>query len=139
MKCFTNLDKRYPHFALFTWKNLKTRFISFLNKRNFLWVQIHSFQNLLIILLITPQSSIFGFIDHKVNYHLINHILLIFKYYVYKTKENGSLGLKDLKRNIHEIKNIEKQISFNIPEKRRNFEQKWKPMLENTWHAFWNI
>ena len=59
-------------------------------------------------------------------------------YYLYsnKTKENGSLGLKDLKRNIHEIKNIEKQISFNIPEKRRNFEQKWKPMSENTWHAF---
>ena len=61
----------------------------------------HSFQNILIIPPITPQSAIFGFIDHKVNYHLINHILIIFKYYVYKTTENGSLGYKVLKRNIH--------------------------------------
>ena len=62
----------------------------------------------------------------------MNHILLIFKYYVYKTRENGSLDLKVLKRNIHKIKNIEKQISLNKPEKRKKFEQKWKPLLENT-------
>ena len=54
----------------------------------------HSFQNVLIILPVTPQSAIFGFIDHKVNDHLINHILLMFKNYVYKTRENGSLTLK---------------------------------------------
>ena len=63
---------------------------------------------------------------------MINHILLIFKYYVYKTRENGSLDLKVLKRIIHKIKNIEKQISFTKPEKRKNFEQKWKPLLEKT-------
>ena len=40
------------------------------------------------------QSAIFGFTDHKINYSLLNHILLIFKYYGYKTGENGSLGLK---------------------------------------------
>ena len=67
---------------------------------------------------ITPQSAIFGFIDHKVSYHLINYILLIFKYYVYKTRENGSLDVTVLKRNIHKIKNIEKQISFSKPEKK---------------------
>ena len=68
----------------------------------------HSFQNILIIPPITPQSAIFGFIDHKVNCHLINHILLIFKYYVYETRENGSLDLKVLKRNIHKIKKYRK-------------------------------
>ena len=84
----------------------------------FLLTQLqHFFQNILIIPPITPQSAIFGFTDHKVNYHLINHILLIFKYYVYKTRENGSLDLKVLKRNIHKIKNIEKQKSLNKPEK----------------------
>ena len=64
--------------------------------------------------------------------HLINHILLIFKYYVCKTIQNGSLDLKDLELNIHKIKNIVKQISLNKPEKRKTFEQKWKPLLENT-------
>ena len=67
---------------------------------------------------------------------MINHILLIFKDYDYKTRENRSLDFKVLKRNIHKIKNIEKQISLNKPEKRKTFKQKWKPLLENTWHVF---
>ena len=46
--------------------------------------------------------------------------------------EKMTLNLKVLKRNIHKIKNIEKQISLNKPEKRKKFEQKWKPLLENT-------
>ena len=79
-------------------------------KTNFLWPQLqHSFQNLLIIPPITPQSAIFGFTDYKVNYDLIIHIRIIFKYYFYKTTENGSIDLKVLKRNFHKIKNIEKQ------------------------------
>ena len=101
-------------------------------KTNFLWMQLqHSFQNLLVIPSITPQSVIFEFTDHKENYNLINHILVIFKYYVYKTRENGSLDLKVLKRNVHKIKDIEKQISLSKPEKQKNFERKWKPLLEN--------
>ena len=42
-------------------------------------------------------------------------------------REEGSLDLKVLKRNIQKIKNIEKQISLNKLEKRKHFEQKWKP------------
>ena len=68
-------------------------------KINFLWTQLqHSFENALIIPPNTLLSTILGFTDHKVNWHLINYILLIFKYYVYKTRENGSLDLKVLKR-----------------------------------------
>ena len=105
----------------------------FCTKTNFFWTQLqHSYQNLLIISPTTLQSAIFEFTDRKVNYHLLNHILLIFKYYAYKTRENGSLDLKVLERSIHKIKNIEKQISLNKPEKRKNFEEKWKPLIENT-------
>ena len=67
-----------------------------------------SFQNVLIIPPITRQSGLFGFTDPEVNYHLINHILLIFKYYVYKLRENGSLGLKVLKGKIHKINMYQK-------------------------------
>ena len=102
-------------------------------KTNFLCTQLqYSFQNVLIIPPITPQSAIFRFNDHKLSYNLINHILLIFKNYVYKTRENGPLDLKVLKRNIHKIKNIEKQISLNKPKQRKHFEHKWKPLLGNT-------
>ena len=31
----------------------------------------------------------------------------------------------------HKIKNIEIRISLNKPEKRKHFEQKWEPLLEN--------
>ena len=39
--------------------------------------------------------------------------------------------LKVLKRNIHKMKDIEKQVTLNKPEKRKNFEHEWKPLLEN--------
>ena len=68
-------------------------------KTTFLWTQLqYSFQNVLIIPSITLQNAIFGFTDHKENYHLINHILLTFKYYVSKSRENGPLDLKVLKK-----------------------------------------
>ena len=98
--------------------------INFCTKTNFLWTQLqHSFQNVLKISPITPQSAISGFTDHKVNSHLINHILFMYKYSVYKTKKNGSLDLKVLKRNVPKIKNIEKQISLN--------NQKSKTVINN--------
>ena len=115
-KCFTNLEKRYPHFALFA------SFFDSWTRTNFLWTQLqHPFQNVLIIPQITPQISIFGFTDHKLKYHLINHILLIFTHYAYKTRENGSVNLKVLKRNVHKIKDIEKQISLNKPKKQKHW------------------
>ena len=29
-KCFTSLEKRYPHFAVLSWKSLKAQFIFFI-------------------------------------------------------------------------------------------------------------
>ena len=63
----------------------------------------HSFQNVLTIPPITPQRTIFGS-----TYHLINHILLIFKYYVYKTRESP----QSLKRNIQQI-SLKNENIFN--------------------------
>ena len=87
MESFTNLEKKIASFCSFC--------------MNFLWTQLQiSFQNVLIIPPVTPHSTIFGFTDHKVNHNLINQILFMLKYYVYDTRENGSLDLKVLKRNI---------------------------------------
>ena len=80
-----------------------------------------SLQDLLIILLITPQSAIFGFTNHEANFQLINYFLLVFKYFVYNVRENGSPDLNILKRNINKGSNIEmkttsrkKKIYFEI-------------------------
>ena len=40
-----------------------------------------------------------------------------------KTRENGPLDLKVLKRNIQKIKNIEKQISLNKPKYEKNLNK----------------
>ena len=80
----------------------------------------------LIISPITPQSAIFEFIDHKVNNHLINDILLIFKYYNNKTGEIGSLNLEVLrKNNIHKIK---KYWKINKPQQTKRKRIFWKKM-----------
>lgn len=63
-------------------------------------------------------------------------MLLILKYSLYKTRENGLLEFKVFKRSIHKIKTTEKQVTLNKPENRRKFEQKWKPFLENTYYIF---
>lgn len=76
----------------------------------------------------------FEFTYHKVNHHLINYLLLVFKCYIYKIRENGSLGLQVLKINSHKKKNIEKQVSLNKAEKQKHFEQEWK-----WWCNIWGI
>ena len=40
-----------------------------------------------------PQSAIFGFLNYKNNSD-INHLLLIFKYYLFNSREHKKLSLK---------------------------------------------
>ena len=54
---------------------------------------VHYFQNSLVLPILTPQTAIFGFLDStnsdynfKKNKILINHILLISKLYVYRSR-----------------------------------------------------
>ena len=110
---FTNLEKKVCPLFSFCMEQPESPIPLFhsCTKTNFLWTQLqHSFQNVLIIPPVTPKSANLGFTDHKVNYNLINDIRLIFNYYIYETRENGSLDLKVLKRNIQ-------PLSLNKPEK----------------------
>ena len=70
---------------------------------------------------ITPQSAIFGFIDNNYeNLLLINHILLIFKWYIFKTRKKEQVNLNSLIKYICKIKNMEKKYVKMISEKCRN-------------------
>ena len=62
---------------------------------------VQCFQNDLILPTLTPQTDIFGFLDYtsngpifENNKCLSNHILLIFKLYVYKSREKKALRYK---------------------------------------------
>ena len=80
---------------------------------------------------LTQQSGIFGFTDVlNQNYILINHLPLIFKYNVYKSRVNNTLSSQNLKCAISQIKYIEQTIGENDLNKKRKIPNKWK-LIDN--------
>ena len=62
---------------------------------------------------LTPQAALFGFVnesDNNLNI-LQNHILLIFKLYVYQSRERGVLNLNSLIKNVTKVKKLERKIA----------------------------
>ena len=79
-----------------------------------LWERLQTkFKNDLILLSLTPQTAILGLYNEvNNNYNLLSHILLIFKYYIYVSREKGILNIDILIANLMKIKKREKQISL---------------------------
>ena len=46
---------------------------------------------------LTPQSAIVGHIDLSHDYLLMNHIILIYKFYIYHSRNRGYLKIEQLK------------------------------------------
>ena len=65
--------------------------------------------------LLSPQSAIFGFLIDDINENclIINHLLLIFKFYIYKERENGNLLFPVLMKRITKVKSIEENSCGN--------------------------
>ena len=77
----------------------------------------------------TPQSAIFGFLNHEYNTDIINHLLLIFKYCLFNSRVLKKLIPEVLKKEIVKIYNIEKQICLNdlkcVCNKTINLKSEW--------------
>ena len=73
-------------------------------------------------------GSIFGFINGIENsvYKSTNHILLIFKLYVYKSRETGILELSRLINEIKKAKLLEKKLAQNHERKLEQCNIKWE-------------
>ena len=95
-----------------------------------LWKELQDYLKQDIVLPhLIPQSAIFGFLDiQQKEYILINHLLIIFKFYVYSTsrKEKKKMSLQALLSNIIQIKNIEEKLSKDNTWKREKFIKKWE-------------
>ena len=97
----------------------------------FLWSElVQYFQNTLI-LPTSPQTAILGILDFVSNNSffennkiLINHILLIFKLYVYKSREKKFININNLIAEIRKVKRIEKEIALNNSMKTTAFRKK---------------
>ena len=90
-------------------------------KTYLLWYKFKKFLKTKIDLPVnTPQSAIFGFLNYENNSDIINHLLLIFKYYLFSSREHEKLGLEVLKKGIVKIYNIEKQKYLNVLKRRES-------------------
>ena len=73
----------------------------------------------------TPQSSIIGLYENRYQHLLlINHSILIFKFYIYNARNSRKLVFQRLITNIKKVREIEKNIISNY----LKFEHKWRPL-----------
>ena len=91
-------------------------------KTSILWRQLQElFSTALDLPSISPQSAIFGFLgdalEHKL---LINHLLLIFKNYFYKARENKDLNFNIVKNYLTKIRDLEANLKAND-----KYNKKW--------------
>ena len=83
-----------------------------LNK--YLWERLGmKFQNDFIMLSLTPQTAILELYNEaNDNYNPLSHMLLIFKYYIYISREKWTLNIDVLIANLIKVKKKEKQTSI---------------------------
>ena len=98
-----------------------------------IWNQLKSVLSNYINFPISPsQSPIFRFWDLDTNEHLIlNHLLVIFKMYIYNARTASYLNISHLLIYIKGIKDIEKKLCENDSKRRKKINKKRKNVLIN--------
>ena len=84
-----------------------------------LWKSLISFfDKSLNLPYLLPQTAFLGFTNTYCNDILIkNHILLLFKIYVYNSRKHEKISPNNLIRDVAKVKNIEKEIARNNDKK----------------------
>ena len=87
----------------------------------YLWERLQAkFHNDIILPSLTPQVAIIGLTNEINNIYNLNHILLIFKYYVYRSREKHMLDIDILLDNLatktqkHILSNIVSKPTSNV-------------------------
>ena len=101
-------------------------------KTKLLWDQLKDFiSNETSFPSLTPQSAILGHINLSDDYLLINHIILIYKFYICNSRNRGYLNFAQLKAIIDKTKKIEEEISKLKLKKRLEYLMKWRPFTDD--------
>ena len=95
-------------------------------KTNQLWNKLRQyFSQFTNIQHSTPQSSIVEIFENNQHSMLINHLLLIFKFYIYSARNTKQLNFDNLKITIKKIKELEKELTSS---NKLKLLKKWRPM-----------
>ena len=73
------------------------------------------------------QTALFGFVNESDNnLNILQNHILIFKLYVYQSRERGVLNLNSLIKNVTKVKTLEREIASVCEKKTIRFNNKWK-------------
>ena len=101
-------------------------------KTKFLWDQLKDFiSNETSFPSLTPQSAILGHINLSDDYVLINHIILIYEFYICNSKNRGYLNFEQLKAIIDKTKKIKEETRKRKFKKRLEYLIKWRPFTDD--------
>ena len=120
LKCSLNSGKLNHHCLLSAKLKIKLKYISFIGAE-ILPLYGNYFRSFLVLLsifvvlylrsiLLCSISFLDGALEHEL---LINHILLIFKNYLYKARENKVLNYNILKNYLTKIRDLEADLEAN--------------------------
>ena len=91
-----------------------------------LWNKLRqNFSQFINILHSTPLSSIVGIFLNNQHSMLINHLSLIFKFYIYSARNTKQLKFDNLKITIKKIKELEKELTSS---NKLKLLKKWGPL-----------
>ena len=126
---FRKKDNKFCSYCL-TEEETITHIFATCQKTNILWNDLrYHWNNIIHIPALNPQSAIFGFfqVDQQ-EFLILNHILLLFKYYVYLTRDSNKLSLVALIKSIKKVYLLEKKLSANNERKLKLFNKKWRKL-----------
>ena len=91
----------------------------------------HYCQSGFVIPILNPQSATFGFFETGPNLViLLNHILLLYKYCIYSSRDPSRLSFKALLKNILKVFVLGKNILSGNERKTEAFIKKWSKMMQ---------
>ena len=102
------------------------------NHTQILWERLKYYiQNNLDLPSLTSQSAILGFTNSESeNFIIINHLLLIFKYYILKSRSNKHLSFLQLKTGTIKVKTLEEDYSNEDKNKSKKYRKKWQKISD---------
>ena len=92
-----------------------------------LWNHLNTFfENHFSLYDLTPQAAFFGFTEKNLDDTILqNHLLLVFKIYLYKTRSYAFVCLKSLLLEIKKINRLEKKIAEANAYKHKSYLLQW--------------
>ena len=118
---FRKKDTKYCNFCKLQDETINHLFVECNYSKN-LWRDLKTYcQPSFSLPLLCPQSATFGFFD--IDPHsslLLNHILLLYKYYIYYSRDSAKLSLAALTRFIKKVYVMEERLSFGMKQNQKH-------------------